>query len=299
MQIQSRLNAFKVDIPCLVIKRITNNIPHVSFDANKLNIPRNCFLADPGFSDSGDIKILIGAQIFWDLFCTGQIKLGKDLPILQKSHFGWVVSGPLPLQSNSRLCNLSLLELNSSLTKFWEIEDYPRTKVLSSEEELCENHFSSHTKRSHDGRFIVTLPFKESPSCLGDTKGMALRRFHNIERKLHKNTDLYNDYKTFIDEYLHLGHMSLADSDEQGDYFLPHHGVYKESSTTTRLRVVFDASAKSSSGKSLNDIMMVGPTIQDDIFSVILRFRLHDIVATADIAKMYRQVLVDESQQKL
>lgn len=51
VQMESRLNAFKINIPCLVIKRITNNIPHVSFDASKLNIPKNCFLADPNFNE--------------------------------------------------------------------------------------------------------------------------------------------------------------------------------------------------------------------------------------------------------
>ncbi|GJQ74686.1 hypothetical protein Trydic_g21538 [Trypoxylus dichotomus] len=76
-------------------------------------------------------------------------------------------------------------------------------------------------------------------------------------------------------------------------YYLPHHGVFKESSLTTKLSVVFDASAPSSSGFSLNDIQLVGPTIQDDLFSSLIRFRQHTYVVSADIAKMYRQVLID------
>ncbi|XP_030767900.1 uncharacterized protein LOC115891552 [Sitophilus oryzae] len=86
---------------------------------------------------------------------------------------------------------------------------------------------------------------------------------------------------------------------EPGEYFLPHHCVFKESSTTTRLRIVFDGSCKTNTGLSLNDIMMVGPTIQEDIFAILLRFRIFDIVIKADIAKMYRQVLVSESDRKL
>ncbi|GJQ65267.1 hypothetical protein Trydic_g22045 [Trypoxylus dichotomus] len=76
-------------------------------------------------------------------------------------------------------------------------------------------------------------------------------------------------------------------------YYLPRHGVFKESSLTTKLSVVFDASAPSSSGFSLNDIQLVGPTIQDDLFSSLIRFRQHTYVVSADIAKMYRQVLID------
>lgn len=78
-------------------------------------------------------------------------------------------------------------------------------------------------------------------------------------------------------------------------FYLPHHAVKKESSLTTKTRVVFDASAKSSSGLSLNDVLMRGPTVQDDLFSILLRFRKHKFVISADIEKMYRQVALDES----
>lgn len=73
-------------------------------------------------------------------------------------------------------------------------------------------------------------------------------------------------------------------------YYFPHHGVLKNSSITTKLRVVFDGSAKSSTGISLNDVLRVGPTIQDDLFSILIRFRKHNYVIKGDITKMYRQV---------
>jgi len=80
-------------------------------------------------------------------------------------------------------------------------------------------------------------------------------------------------------------------------YYLPHHGVVQESTTTTKLRVVFDGSAKSSFGISLNDKFMVGPKLQDDLDSILLRFRLHKVAFVADIAKMYRQITVDDSHR--
>lgn len=72
-----------------------------------------------------------------------------------------------------------------------------------------------------------------------------------------------------------------------------------ESSETTRLRVVYDSSAKTSSGVSFNDIQHVGPVVQDDLFSILMRFRQHKYVVTADVEKMYRQILVKPEQRYL
>lgn len=80
---------------------------------------------------------------------------------------------------------------------------------------------------------------------------------------------------------------------------MPHHAVIREESTTTKLRVVFDASCKTSEGPSLNDALMVGPTVQQDIRSIIMRSRTHRVMIIADAKQMYRQVLVDERDTPL
>ena len=76
-------------------------------------------------------------------------------------------------------------------------------------------------------------------------------------------------------------------------YYLSHHYVFRDSSTTSKLRVVFDGSAKTTSGVSLNDRLMVGPKIQKDLFSILIRFRMYPVAPSADIARMYRQVQLD------
>jgi hypothetical protein len=82
-------------------------------------------------------------------------------------------------------------------------------------------------------------------------------------------------------------------------YYLPHHPVFKETSSTTRTRVVFDGGAKTSNGLSLNDTLQVGATVQQDLYSIILRFRTHQVCFTADIAKMYRQIVVHPQDRDL
>ena len=111
-----------------------------------------------------------------------------------------------------------------------------------------------------------------------------------------KNPGLRGEYKRFIKEYEDMGHMAPIRSEDfhRIKYFIPHSCVVKQDSTSTKLRVVFDASAKTNSYVSLKDIQVVGPTIQRDLFDLLIEFRTHNKVLVADIAKMYQQVRVAE-----
>ncbi|XP_078051866.1 uncharacterized protein LOC144478016, partial [Augochlora pura] len=90
----------------------------------------------------------------------------------------------------------------------------------------------------------------------------------------------------------------VSEAQDGKDFYLPHHAVIKECSSTTKVRVVFDASAKSSSGISLNDALLVGPTIQDNLWAILIRFRLHMFVLTADIEKMFRRIKMHPDDAK-
>jgi len=92
--------------------------------------------------------------------------------------------------------------------------------------------------------------------------------------------------------------MNQDSSSAEERYYLPHHVVFKSSSSTTRTRVVFDGSCRSSNGLFLNDTLLVGP-IQRDLYSIVLRFRTYQIAFTADIAKMYHQVRIHEDGRTL
>lgn len=104
-----------------------------------------------------------------------------------------------------------------------------------------------------------------------------------------------------MDEYLSLGHMEIVEPEERDIYmqhnYLPHHAVIKESSITTKLRVVFDAACKTDTGVSLNDALYKGPSIQEDLVCIMARFRTYKFVISADIVKMYRQIWVAEQHR--
>ncbi|XP_062533973.1 uncharacterized protein LOC134202990, partial [Armigeres subalbatus] len=176
------------------------------------------------------------------------------------------------------------------MSRFWEIEDVRLGSNLSEEEAVVEEHFKQTHARNECGRYVVRLPFNNKKCQLGDSFVGAKKRYERLMISLSKNPERRMQYSECMAEYLALGHMKQVDDPSEDGYYIPHHAVYKASSSTTKTRVVFDVQAKTTSGVSLNDTIMVGPTVQSDLIEVILRFCGHQVVLTADVPKMYRQV---------
>ncbi|XP_045461903.1 uncharacterized protein LOC123672004 [Harmonia axyridis] len=307
--IKSKFNHFKLNTTFVVLDKITDNLPIKKLNINELKIPDNLTLADNSFNVPAPIEMLLGVTVFYDLLCVGQIRLQRGHPIMQKTKLGWIISGslfstPKPNYDEVSVCNLSTDSIGQQLEKFWVMEDYDNRPRLNKEERECEINFIQSTKREEDGRFSVTLPTREKISELGSSYETAVRRFDMLEAKFRKNVNFKKQYTEFMNEYIELGHMKkLAQNkenhNERNVFYLPHHGVFKDGSETTKLRIVFDGSCKTDTGISLNDCLHVGPTLQDDLFTILIRFRQHNIVISADICKMYRQVYVQEEQRDL
>ncbi|XP_018400048.1 PREDICTED: uncharacterized protein LOC108777614 [Cyphomyrmex costatus] len=291
--IQSTRDDFSKDLTCLLIPTIAELIPAEVFPRNAVKIPANVNLADPEFHLPRPVDLLIGSGGTLSLFSVGQINLsceGHDL-YLQKTRLGWVVAGGTTARVPTKpVCYLSNLE--KQVAKFWTVEELAEHAPKSKEETECEAHFEKTVSRDNDGCYTVRLPFRNSNVFIGESRSLALKRLMSLERRLNANLELRAQYEQAINEYLVRGHASLIENPRDNGYYMPHHAVIKDSSNTTKLRVVFDASAKSSNGLSLNDLLMVGPTIQDKLFSHLIRFRTYRYVITADIEKMYLQVLV-------
>lgn len=297
--IQSCINKKSAWISAVVVPKIVDNQPSHTIDISNWNIPKDKQLADPSFYQSQQIDLLIGGDLFFESLRDGKHRLGTGLPFLQKTDFGWVVEGGATCfqKSNNCLVTSNISSDNTSddldilLRRFWEIENIVESVPNMTKDELyCENHFLKNYCRLESGEFSVRLPFKTSPQALGDSYNNALHRFKKLEARLNKDRDLKDQYVAFLNEYKELKHMSLVENSSENitRYFLPHHCVTKSDSTTTKLRVVFDGSAKTSSGLSLNDILMCGPTIQTNLFNILLRFRTFKYALTGDICKMYR-----------
>ena len=289
---------FHLEVTALILSKLTKTLP--SEDSSKIDRwEKNLMLADPSYNEPGPVDIIIGADSYYNIMKKGMKKLKEGI-LAQDTHIGWILSGQL----NSKMCYqvmsiVSCTELQKNLTEFFENEDLNQENVLSKSDEICEKHYKKSTIRNFNGTYTVKIPFKEPKQYLGESKNRATARLLQLEKRFLQNPTLEKEYKRFMQEYLSLNHMSLAPTNYQPkeSYYIPHQAVIKEDSTTTKLRVVFDASSKTTNGTSLNDVMYTGPKLQKDLAEIILRWRSHQFVFTADVEKMYRQIKISESDQ--
>ena len=225
-------------------------------------------------------------------------------PAFQETKLGWIVGGELHItcQPTSLNCLLLTEDLDEKLEQFWKIEEVHTQKKKQIQQDFCEIHFSKTHTRDREGRFIVELP-KDDKVKLGDSFEQALRRFKSLERRLEKNAELKKEYTELLQDYENQGHMSQIQDEEDETthqvYYIPHQPVIRESSVSTKLRVVFDVSAKTSLGTSLNDMLLPGPNLQNDLVQILFRFRTWRYIITGDVAQMFRQIYVSKLDRNL
>lgn len=300
------LNAF-------VLRSLTRMLPSSDLHVSHWSHISGLTLADPEFATSSTIDLVLGADVYAEILLDGVRRGPSGTPTAQKTQLGWILSGNSVDISPPKCINIvsmcSRIHLEDQLKKFWELEEISTKRLLTDEESYCESLYEETFTRNSDGRCVVKLPFKQNlqaSKSLGSSKQIALTRFLQTERSLRAKPDYAAQYITCLNEYIDLNHMEPVPKSEENVMFrnrtnradsfshcyLPHHGVLKESSSTTKLRVVFDASQPTGSGISLNDTLLTGPRLQDDLISILTRWRKFKIAITADIEKMYRQVLV-------
>lgn len=299
-----RSPCMRIETNALILPRLTGNLPTCPIDNSIVDALPNLELADKNFFRSDQVDILIGSDLYPQVILSGVKRNILGSLLAQETVFGWILTGPTPTNDSSTetqvVAYFNEVSLESQLSRFWELEEVPKERYLTPEEKFCEENYAHTTRRRHDGRYIVSLPFKANfphDICLGQSRQSALRQFLRNESSLLKKPDFKPQYDAVIKEYGELKHMRKVSPPPfellPAHYYLPHHAVFKPESTTTKIRVVFNASCPSSSKNSLNDVLYAGPVLQADITVLLMKWRMFRYVFNADIEKMYRQILVD------
>ncbi|XP_011859870.1 PREDICTED: uncharacterized protein LOC105557283 [Vollenhovia emeryi] len=264
-------------------------------------------LADPEYNVPGSIDLILDADFYSQIIKEGISKGEVGSPLAQCTTLGWIISGPSsPIVTSTEVQSYHVSmdkKLYDLIHRFWELNTVPEitTARLSAEEEMCEKHFKETYSRDSNGRYQLRLPFKFSTKKLGDSKTKAIRVMTSLSKRL-LSKNLYSQlYSDFMEEYKKMQHMTPVDdqgSEPQHCFYLPHHGVLRENSKTTKLRVVFNGSSNTTTGLSLNDLLYKGAKLQTELFDVLLWFRKFPYVFSSDMEKMYQQINIHPEDWK-
>jgi len=254
-----------------IMKALTKYAPRNASSIREWKHISNLKLADDDPTGSTPIDLIIGSDLYSRVLVNAHPgPIGQPSAI--QSYFGWILTGttsvPSHIAQNTHVVGSALVvsqdgddahhvvahccSLEQSLCRFWEVEETPRSHCRSPDEERCEEHFRATHSRAPDGRYIVRLPFREDPPInLGESRDIAKRRLLSLTRKFKSQPAIKQEYVDFLREYEQLNHMArvpFSESVNSQIVYIPHHPVIRETSSTTRLRVVFDASSKTTNG---------------------------------------------------
>ena len=253
------------------------------------------------------VDILIGMDSYWKFMKPTVVSIPDGLSA-QETVFGWVVSGSLRESSQSReVVSHQLLCLNdipeASLRSFWELESIGIVQgENTSVRDPVLGDFDRNVKFV-DGRYEVVLPWKPaSPGKrLVNNEGLARKRLDSLTRKLDKDPQLQERYDQALSDMETSGVIEEVPPQElvseHPTFYMPHRPVIREASVSTKIRPVFDASAASYNGISLNDCLETGPNLMPDLVEILIRFRRWQVAITGDITKAFLQIQVQKSDR--
>lgn len=270
-----------------------STIPSKRFHIEGWKTLQKLDLADPNFHEPRPVDLLLSSSVVFQLLLPEKINGKNGQPDAWKTKVGYILVGGKQKQTQPKMIHNVMLK--EDLNQLWALEE-PTAQAATPEDDLCEKLFRETTIRKPDGSYEVTMPLK-SLSEVQPNKSSAFRRLQSLEKKFIKDSDLHENYIEQMKDYLKTGHLQPAGPSSHSVFYMPHHAVMKPTSTTTKCRVVFDAS--SGGNTSLNHAMMKGPVIQDDLVSILTRFRRHPVALSGDISKMYRQIHVNPEQWDL
>ena len=259
-----------------------------------------------------EIDVLIGLDFYYSFVSRDVVRGGPNEPVALRTSLGWVFCGPAGGHGQDCTVSMSVQvcanqELNDTLQKFWNLESIGITPVEMSVS-TCQSESTvlkkfKETLAYKNGRYEVSLPWKDEQVVLKDNYKQARSRLYNLERNLLQDSSKAKSYQEAINKYVEDGvaeevpYEQYAPADGRPVFYLPHHAVIREDKQTTKTRVVFDASARDLNGVSLNSCLEAGPALHPDLVGILLRFRKNQVGVMGDVEKMFLQIGLKEEDR--
>ena len=296
-------------------KRVTGNykVENWNQSKNKWAHLKECDFAEP--AQEGFVDLLIGVDNAELHYSRADVQGEKGGPVARLGPLGWTCIGSPEGEQGSRArahvsralfaqepsvgIDSVCCDIDHILKRFWEVENCGTERVdnviFTEEENEVLKKLKASIHYTGNG-YKVGVPWKEDKPLLPNNCRTALIRLRNTENKLKKDCALGEEYSQIIRAYVKKGYLRKVEPDEPLPpevWYLPHFPVIRMDKTTTKVRIVFDCSAKTD-GVSLNDVICAGPKLQKNLFDVLIRFRRNPVALACDIKEMYLQVEIEE-----
>lgn len=221
-----------------------------------------------------------------------------------ETNVAWVLSGPVSLPRTS--VNLAVTAthslridaptteetLDTSLNRFWDLESLG---ILKEEKSVYDTFIQQISFNGE--RYEVSLPWRFGHQVLPDNYQLCHHQLIIVVRRFKHNPTLLAKYDNSIQDQLSRGIIEVVHDPNlvEGEqvHYLPHHGVMRQDKTTFKLRIVYDALAKSTC-PSLNDYLYTVPSFGQSIFDILIQFRVHGVALAGDIEKAFLMVAVNK-----
>ncbi|XP_067649100.1 uncharacterized protein [Haliotis asinina] len=300
-----------INISALTTTKVTGMMKVIDWQKHARDWKHLHDIEFPKLSSRPIVDILIGMD-YLELHCSQTDVCGQPGdPIARLTPLGWTCIGKVhdPGTDNRQLTDSFFIhggkttsddkELEALVDRFWEVESISVYKpVLTRDEEMAVNAVKESL--THDSqRYTVGVPWKEGSKLPESNYDIAFNRLKQIEKKLTKDVTIQTAYEDVITQYEKKGYIRKVPEKEiktKKSWYLPHFPVVRPERNTTKVRMVFDASAKCDS-VSLNDVVQQGPKLQNNLVEILLRFRKHPIAIICDIAEMYLQIQIPKHDQ--
>ena len=186
--------------------------------------------------------------------------------------------------------------LRREVSRFWETESIG---IVPESEDVVHQQFLNEIQMK-DGRYEVSLPWKDGHPTLPDNYRLTCIRLGSTLRRLQRTPEILREYDKVIRDQEERGIIEAVNPALTTDniHYLPHREIIRTDKQTTKLRIVFDASAKKD-GPSLNDCIHAGPSLSPLLMDIMLRFRCFKVALVADIEKAFLMIGVEENDRNV
>jgi hypothetical protein len=296
-KIRSDLVLFKLkvddgwtDLYASSTNKIVENVPMIERKDTE-SFGNNCSTPD----------ILIGMDYYCD-YIRGSTKLNEKMYRFD-SIFGEIFTGRIPIATERTIVSLAIEEppdTDDDCQMLWKLESMGITEsALPMKDDVIALKKMEESLEYKNKRYSISWPFKDEHSPLPSNYGVALARFRQSIAKMRRQPILFDKAQTIIDDQLRRGTIEVAPTTHQSKmvHYLPHHFVINEDKATTKIRMVFNASAKASTNPSLNNCMYRGPIDMPEIPGLLFRLRTPEILLTGDVEKAFHAIHLHESDR--